>query len=204
MNKELPLYGKIRFFHAASNRDKVDIFINRYRILQNLPFKEGSRNLFLRAGVYQVEVYETSKPSFPFMRKIIFINPGKIYTIALCEGTEEVDLLLFEHSTKVPIGETKFRLIHLANNRQAIDLKATYGDVVFSNIHFSQSTNYLGLTPMMVDLEIRKSGTKRILLPLPRLLFKPNRIYSIFLLDSQLDDTKFEVQVLEDYRVRFP
>lgn len=204
MNKITIPPAIIRIFFAVPSAPAVDIFINEFRFLQNVNYQDKSPFLSLPAGKYQIDIYPSGNHVSTILSKKIMVEQGKMYTLAACGTNEKMQLIPYDHSTSVPIGEAKIRIIHLAKSQQAIDLKATFGDVVFPNIMYKQASNYLGITPMTVDLEIREAGTKNVLLPLPRLQFKPNHIYSIVLLQSsQLEEPKLEAIVLKDYKVTF-
>jgi hypothetical protein len=94
-------------------------------------------------------------------------------------------LIVIENLPAVPFGEAKIRFLHLAVDLTAVDFAVKDRDVVFPNIAFQQITDYLGLTPMTVDLELRTAGCKQVILPMPKLQFKANETYTIVLFGSK-------------------
>ena len=76
------------------------------------------------------------------------------------------------------------RFFHLVYDIPALDFAVKDRDVVFPTVSFQQVTDYLGLTPMTVDLELR-AGSKQIILPMPKLKFKANETYTIVMIGSE-------------------
>ncbi|MFB6466116.1 DUF4397 domain-containing protein [Cytobacillus sp. Hz8] len=201
MYNKLHFPAAIRFFHALPSKLAFNIFINGTCYFQNVKFKEVSSFLSLPRADYEIEIYSIGEQSSPFICQELRVESGTLATVILYRTKEEFKLLPIYHDTEVPIGEAKMRFIHLAEEFSTVDVKATFGDVIFPHIHFMNMTKYLGLSPMTVNLEIRKAGTKNILLPLPKLVFKPNHIYSLVLLKNDSEERPYEVIVLTDYLV---
>ena len=80
------------------------------------------------------------------------------------------------------LGESKMRFLHLATDTPSLDLAVKDRDVVFPNVSFLHVTDYLGLTPMTVDLELRQVGLTDVILPIPKLQFKANEAYTVVLI----------------------
>lgn len=171
--------GVIRFLNSSNDHPNVDVYINSFRIFRNLPYKQASNYLSLPAGKYHIDIYPAENQVASILNRRITVEPGKIYTLPIIGSEKKYRLLSFEDHLNVPKGETKFRLIHLSADAPEVDLAVVKGDVVFPKVAFKTATHYLPLSPMTVDLELRIAGTKEVLMPLHKLQFNENEVYSI-------------------------
>jgi hypothetical protein len=104
---------------------------------------------------------------------------GITYTFAALNSDGKTTFLTVSDDEMVPPGETKVRFLHLSPTAPKVDIAVKKGDVIFSDLEFRSVTNYLPLTPMTVDLEIRLAGTKDVVLPINRVNVKPDLAYTI-------------------------
>ncbi|MGE8077789.1 DUF4397 domain-containing protein [Peribacillus loiseleuriae] len=186
--------SRVRILHAAPQAGNVDVYVNETRILQNSPYKTISDYLPLIAGKYQIDIYPTGQLSSTILSQKIQVESGKLYTLAISGLDKSIRLIVHEDLPHVPNGESKVRLIHLASDSPAIDLAVKNGDVVFRNIPYRKATNYMGITPMSIDLEVRTTGTKQDLLSIPHAVFNADKAYTIYLIG--LHDTEPELEAV--------
>ncbi|MFS0781524.1 DUF4397 domain-containing protein [Bacillus sp. 1P06AnD] len=172
--------GRIRLLHAKPDGPNVDIYINGTRILKDFPYKKASDYLTIPAGKYQMDVYPAGDQTSTVASRKIDVEPSKLYTVAVAGIGTDNRLLAFEDQPFVPHGESKFRFIHLSPDAPPVDVAVTHSDVVFEDIPFRKATDYIGVTPMELDLEIRPSGTKDVILPLPNVSLKQDTPYTIY------------------------
>ena len=161
---------------------------------ENSPYKTISDYLPLIAGKYQIDIYPTGQLSSTILSQKIQVQPGKLYTLAVSGLDKLIRLIVHEDSPNVPNGESKVRLIHLASDSPAIDLAVKNGDVVFQNIPYRKETNYMGITPMNIDLEVRVTCTKQNVLSIPHAIFNADKAYTIYLIG--LHDAEPELEAL--------
>ncbi|WP_042346655.1 DUF4397 domain-containing protein [Bacillus massiliigorillae] len=176
--------AKVRILHAAPDAPNVDVYINGTRILKDFPYKKITDYLPLPQGKYQVDIYPTGNQVSTIISRKVEVQNGKIYTLAATGNGKNLKLLTYEDHPIVPHGEAKVRFIHLAPDAPAVDIAVKHGDIIFPNIAYRKATNYLGVTPMNIDLEAREAGTKTVMLELPNVDLKPNTVYSIYIIGS--------------------
>ncbi|RLQ95186.1 DUF4397 domain-containing protein [Falsibacillus albus] len=172
--------ANVRFLHASPGSPNIDIYINSHKIFSNISFKDISEYLSLPAGKYHIDIYPAGTSVTTIISKKISVEPGKFYTYAAIGKGEKLQLLPYVDSPMVPANETKLRFIHLSPDAPAVDIAVKSRDVVFPNISYKQATDYLGLTPMTLDLEVRAAGADKAILDIPNIKLKPNRSYTIF------------------------
>jgi hypothetical protein len=126
------------------------------------------------------------------LNKKITVEPGKSYTLAAIDSVKKMRLLVFQNQPTVPRNESKVRFIHLSPDTPPLDIAVKDRDVIFPMVSYKQTTEYLGLTPMTVDLEVRGTGSKTVLLPMPRVHFMPNESYTIVFVGSSNHQPEFQ------------
>lgn len=188
----------VRFLNVVPTMSTFHIYIDGLQIT-HLSYKNASDYLELSSGKHQIDIYDSNNCSQPIQTETIFLDQSLYYTIAVTCQFNQLTILQIDDNPFLPINETKIRFIHLANNAPQLDLavKQGEGDVVFSNVSFKNASDYLALTPMSVNLELRLSGTKSILYPLYKSKFQENKIYDIISIGLMNDDSTFEVMILK-------
>jgi hypothetical protein len=185
-------FARVRVLHASPDAPNVDIYVNEVRILQNIPYKSLSNYMSLPSGTYQIDIYRTGQMVSAVASKKVTVTSAKLYTVAAIGSVNNLRIVAFEDVPFVPRGETKVRFVHLSPDAPAVDIAIKNGDVVFRNVSFRKATDYLVLTPMAVDFEIRLAGTKEVVLTLHEQRFDPNIPYSIYVVGFVSKTPKLE------------
>ncbi|WHY84321.1 DUF4397 domain-containing protein [Neobacillus novalis] len=190
--------AKVRFLHTSHDSPNVDIYINGKRMIRDLPFKNVSTDLSLQAGKYHIDIYPAGNMVDSVLNKKITVEPGKSFTLATIDHVKKMRLLMFQNLPQVPANEAKVRFIHLSPDTQLLDIAVKDRDIVFPNLSYKQATEYLALTPMTVDLEVREAGTRTVILPIPQLHFKANESCTIVFLGLTKEKPEFQFISIRD------
>ncbi|WP_223701922.1 DUF4397 domain-containing protein [Sutcliffiella deserti] len=172
-------YGKLRFLHAAPDSPALDVYINNELVHRDFHYTNSSMYIKIPYGTYHIYITLKEDSSNSILSKTIEIRENLSCTLAVVGLKESLDLISVSDDEFVPPGESKIRVLHLSPNTPSLDIAVLKGDVLFSQLAFSEVTDYLPLTPMTVDLELRIAGTKEVILPLRRVNVKPNTSYTI-------------------------
>ncbi len=179
------LQAKVRLVHASFNTPKVDIYINGTRVLKDFEHKDSSNYLPLTAGKYQLDIYPAGNMVSTVLSRKIIVEHGRPYTFIFSGDEKKLKWLSVEDDYRLPRNETKLRFIHLAENSPALDIAVKGRDIIFPELAYRKHTNYLGLSPITVDLEARVAGSNEAALAIPKVQLKPNQIYSVLIIDSE-------------------
>ncbi|MCM3692715.1 DUF4397 domain-containing protein [Neobacillus niacini] len=190
--------GRVRFLHTSPDAPEVDIYINGQMKVKRLPFRVASNYLPLKPGKYHIDIYPTGNSVDSILNKKITVEPDKSYTLAIIDPVKKLRLLPYLNQPEVPMNESKIRFLHLSPDTGALDIAVKNRDVVFPNISYKQTTDYLGIMPMTVDLEVREAGTKNIILPMPKAQFRPNETYTIVLIGLSTEEPALQAMILKD------
>lgn len=190
--------AKIKIIHTSPDAPNVDIYINGKRMIRDLPFKHVSNVLTLQQGKYHIDIYPAGNMVDSVLNKTVTVEHGKSYTWAIIDSVKKMRLLIYQNQPDVPTNESKVRFIHLSPNTSAIDIAVKDRDVIFPKVAYKQATEYLPLSPMTVDLEAREGGTKHVILPMPKVHFKPNVTYSIFFVGMLHGEPALQTIMIQD------
>jgi hypothetical protein len=188
--------ARVRILHAAPDAPNVDVYINGMRVLKDFSYKKVTDYLNLPKGKYHIDIYPAGNMIATVISKRVTVDSGKNYTLVAAGSGKNLKLLAFEDSPITPPGEAKVRFVHLSPDAPAVDIAVKSGDVIFPNVSFRKSTEYMGLSPMTVDLEARVSGTKTVALALPNITFRPNTAYTIYAVGFANGTPALEVLIL--------
>jgi hypothetical protein len=178
----------VRFLHAAPIDSCADVFVNNAPLIKGIQYKKISKYYSFTDMECRVEIILKSSEKSIYKKHIF--EHGKTYLLVITDR----DVLIFEINGDVPLGESKMRFLHLASKTPSLDFAVKDRDVVFPNVPFCGLTEYLGLTPMTVDLELRTAGSKIVILPLNKLQFKANQTYTLALVGTP--NNGFEILIL--------
>ncbi|MCA1054542.1 DUF4397 domain-containing protein [Rossellomorea aquimaris] len=187
----------VRVLHAVPDAPNVDVYINANRVLRDVAFKDISDYLTLPAGKYHIDIYPAGTGVSTLISKKVKIEPGKVYTLAAAGTSNKLQLLPYLDDPAVPPGETKLKFIHLSPDAPSVDIGVKGGDTVFADISYKEASDYLTLTPMTVNLEARKAGTKDKVLDIPNVKLEPNQSYTVVAVGLVEGTPELEVLLLK-------
>lgn len=179
---QLPLTGKVRILNALYPIQQIGITANEQHILFDTSSQDVSDYFLLPSGNTAISIFIGGTE---ILTKKVHIEAGKSCTLAVAGKKDTLELISIDNFPDVPLGETKIRFLHLSSDTPALDVAVKERDIVFPKVSYLQVTNYLGLTPMTVDLELRLSGSKHVIIPMPKLQFKADNAYTLALTDDK-------------------
>jgi hypothetical protein len=153
----------------------INVLLNDTIILEKVPSNGLSEYFILPTNVHQLEVLRSESSESPIISQKLEIKETDYSTHVITES----DVILYPTEQYIPENETKLRVIHLLDNGPTFDVRVKKGDAVFSNVSYGAASDYLGLTPMTVDLELTIAKSKNLLLPLSKIKLNANTIYTL-------------------------
>lgn len=188
----------IRLINVLPKKISLNIYLNRTKFISNLTYKESTQYLTLPSGVHLVEIFKTNDQSNPIYSEQITLLPEQNYTFAIGNYLDQISLFSYMDNNSLPRGEAKIRFINLSPSSPNLDfaVKSGEGDVVFPNVPYRKASEYLPISPMTVNLEIRLTGTKMIIFPLYKSKFEENIVYDLISVGCIEENPKFEVITL--------
>lgn len=188
----------LRVLHASRSLGNVDVFIHQRLFLGNFSYKSVCSYASLPSGRTPLLVYPSGSYDQFILTQQTLLEAEGIYTIALAEAPSKKQLYVFQSHPEVPVGEAKIRFLNLAVGTLELDIAVKNRDVIFSKISWGHLTEYLGITPMTVDLEARIAGSKETLLDMPKMKFSPNHAYTVVIAGDTKATPSLEAILLID------
>lgn len=176
-----PMNAYFRVLHSSPKSPAVDVYINDLLKFRNLSYGSFSDYVEVMTGDYNIKLYPAGTKTSPVLNKNIFIPPEKIYTVAVIGTLPNIDLLLvLEPKVANPTNNAYVKFAHLSPNAGAVDIASSDGKILFKNIKFKGTTDYIQLPAGTYTLEVRPTGTKTIALYIPNVRLKPQRFYTVY------------------------
>lgn len=184
-NMMYPMYQRtaqstafVRVLHASPDAPAVDVYVNGQKAVANLTFKETTEYLQLPPGQYLVEVYPAGEMTTPVLSERVALTRNTYYTAAATGVLSTLMLDVYVDKPYVSPNQSKVRVIHLSPDAPNVDIAVKGGDVIFKNVPFRKATEYLTLSPMTVDLEVRVAGTNNVVLTIPQVELEAGKTYT--------------------------
>lgn len=176
-------YSLIRFLNAAPGRGPVDIYLNGSLFFNRVLFTQFTPYLYVPKGTYEVAIFPTMKKENPIIRKSLDVDSDELATLAMT-GNENLELLLIPES-KVGADDTtsKLRVVHLSPNIPKVNIILDNEKVLFSELDFTEVSEYVKLSPDLYRIDIELSENNRLLRS-NRVRINPDGIYSLYMLGN--------------------
>ncbi|NGP46756.1 DUF4397 domain-containing protein [Bacillaceae bacterium SIJ1] len=191
-------YSYIRVLHASPDAPPVDVYVNGQPLLRQFAYEQFSQYARVPENKYVIEVFPAGETDQPVLSETLTLEGGQAYTLAVGNRLEDLSLYVYEDSPRVPANESKVRFIHLAPGAPNVTVRVKDRDNVFENVAFSEVTDYLGISPMTIDLEVVDANTGSVVLDVPDVTFEPNRVYSIYAIGLAGAEPPLQALILED------
>jgi len=176
-----PMNSYFRILHASPKSPAVDVYINDMLKFKNLTYGVFTDYVEVITGNYNIKLYAAGTKTSPVLNKNIFIPPEKIYTVAAIGLLPNIDLLLvLEPKVKNPSNMAYVKFTHLSPNTGAVDITLPDGKILFKNVKYKESTDYIQVPPGTYTIEARPTGTTTTALYVPNITLKPQRFYTVY------------------------
>lgn len=181
--RQIPGMAYVRVLHALPRVSPVDVYANGRLIARNLPYGQLTNYIQLAMNTYKVEVFPAGQQNTPLISVSFPLAGSKTYTLAIIGTVPNTGILPVEDVYE-PIAPDRvnIRFANLSPNAPGLDLVSRRDEeIIFSDINFTQVSNYRTLPPGPYQFFIRQANTAINVLYLPvRLL--PRRNLTFYLI----------------------
>lgn len=134
----ITLYSYIRYFHAFSTRNPVDIYVNGKIIARNVLYREFTNYFKVFPGYYRIAVYETGKNTIPLAFTFINIIGYRIYTAGIIKNNIGGAIELIGDSIRpLPKNRAYIRFAQLSHNAPSMDAYLD-NSLVLENMNYKE------------------------------------------------------------------
>lgn len=173
---------------APNPNTAVTVTVNGLPVLTDISYGETSKGYAVLpiGGSYVVHLIPAGSPT-PVLTKTIVVTDGNAYTAVAVGGAygHDLDILLLEDQTTIPVGLASVRIGHLAPFASVItdtlaDVCLQDGTVILDNVPFGTVGGYLPLLAGRVDLKIMNADNTATLIDLYPVTLSPGDLLSVF------------------------
>eukprot|EP01121_Diplochlamys_sp_Union-15-3_P016892 TRINITY_DN583_c0_g1_i4.p1 TRINITY_DN583_c0_g1~~TRINITY_DN583_c0_g1_i4.p1 ORF type:complete len:211 (-),score=58.20 TRINITY_DN583_c0_g1_i4:70-702(-) len=171
----------VRVAHASPDAPAVDVYIDNFLAWNAIPFHQITLYLPLAAGTYNVKVTPAGAKTPAVIDANVTVDEFRPFTIAAINKLASIQPLVLQDDIRPPReGRAAVRFVHLSPDAPAVDVAVTGGSVLFKDIAFQKSSDYIEVTAGTYNLEVRVAGTTNVALKVPGVVLERERVYSIF------------------------
>ena len=173
--------ARVRIVHASPDAPAVDVWVNGAVAFSNAPFKGITDYAKLEPGSYQVQVSPTGATEPIVIDATLDLAEGTDYTVVAVGQLANIEpLVLVDNNSAPAAGKAHVRFVHASPDAPAVDIAVTGGPVLFSNVPFKGTGDYLPVDAGTYDLEARIAGTNTVALSVPGVALEDGKVYTIF------------------------
>jgi hypothetical protein len=172
--------SRVRVVHASPDAPAVDVLVNDGAAFTNAPFKGITDYASLDTGTYNIKVVPTGATE-PVVIEADLALEAKDYTVVAVGLLENIEpLVLIDNNSAPAAGKAHVRFVHASPDAPAVDIAVKGGPVLFSNVAFKGTGDYLPVDAGTYDLEVRLAGTDTVALDVPGLALQAGTVYTVF------------------------
>ncbi|GAB4451679.1 MAG: hypothetical protein OHK0029_01290 [Armatimonadaceae bacterium] len=167
------LNGRVRVVHASPDAPNVDVYVDNQRVLSNVPYRQFSGYLPVRAGNRNIRV-TPANVNTDVINANVFVAGGEDYTILATGRVADLEpLVLNDDNTAPAAGNIRLRLVHAspADAAASVDIYVTApgADInaiapTLSGVPFRAASNYLSVPAGDYRVRITPAGTKTVVI----------------------------------------
>jgi LPXTG-motif cell wall-anchored protein len=182
--------ARVRVVHASPDAPAVDVWVNGAVAFSNAPFKGITGYASLDPASYKVQVTPTGASTPVVIDATLDLAANTDYTVVAVGKLASIEpLVLIDNNATPEAGKAHVRFVHASPDAPAVDIAVKGGPVLFSNVAFKGTGDYLPVAAGTYDLEVRLAGTTTVALEVPGVKLDDQVVYTIFAMGLAGDGT---------------
>lgn len=175
-DRQIPGKSYIRVFHAAPGAPEVDIYANGRIIARRIAFGQFTDYISVDAGTYTIEAFPVGLQTSPVLTVNLPVSEEKVFTLAVIGILPRIGILPVEDVYEpVNPGRTNVRFVNLSPNAPGLSLSLRGGLELFSDISYTEVSDYRAMLPGRYNLVVTPTGTQTVVVNLPNVRLLPRR-----------------------------
>ncbi|MGR6835947.1 DUF4397 domain-containing protein [Syntrophomonas erecta] len=191
----------IRFLHASPGTPAVDIYSNGELIFSNLDYKEMSDYLVVGPDTYRIQVFPAGEEgdSSPVLDTELVVSASVRLTVPIIGTLPDISLLpLLERFEGLTPNDSIVRFAHLSPNTPQVDVTLPDGTKWFSDVAYTQVTDYRLIISGVYDLQIRPACEEERILTADTFTFGKGNSYTVYAVGLLEEEPALEMIYYED------
>ena len=189
----------IRFLHAAPGASAVDIYTDGNLVLKNIAYNEISEYLVVGPEIMHIQVFSAGEASTPLIDTELNIPPSETITVAIIGISPDISLLpIFLNVAVRDNDDALIRFTHLSPEAPDVNLSIEGGDTLFSDVGYTQVTEYEVIEPGSYTLQLRIANGDDTVLASGTIEVKPRNAYTVYAIGLAEKDPAIEIGYFTD------
>lgn len=189
----------IRFLHAAPGTAAVDIYSDGNLVVKDLPYNEISEYLVVGPENMHIQVFSAGEETTPLLDTELIIPPSETITAAIIGVAPDIILLPIYYNVAVRDNDDALiRFTNLSPVLSAVSLAIEDGAVLFSDIDYTQITDYQVIAPQNYALQLFRTGEEGDILASGSLEVVPRYAYTVYVIGLIEGETPIEIGSFRD------
>lgn len=170
----------LRVVHASPDAPNVDVYVNGGLAFENLPFNEATVYATLLPDTYNIQVAPTGTQTF-VIDVDLPVEADTDYTVVAVNQVANIAPFVLVDDNTIDPDNARLRFFHASPDAPEVDIVvANGGPVLFDNIQYLETGDYLTVAPGIYDLEVQVSANGAVVLELPGIELSAGTVYSVF------------------------
>lgn len=191
---------RLRVLHTSPDVGTVDVYLDETLSISDLAFGQVSDYLALPPGDHMLRVYSAGvggQGAENVRAELRGLQVGQDYTAIVVGKLVQMQAILLQDSAQAPAaGHAKVRAVHASPDAPPLDIALAGGPLLAEGVAFGQATPFREVAAGMVDLEVRASGTKDVIMALPDHTLAGGSLYTLVALGLLAGQPAFMVMPL--------
>lgn len=175
----------VGIYHASPDTEGLDILVGSSgKLNETAPFTFGDyiTYKFFYPGNREIKLAKVASPGAVVVDTTLTFVNSKYYTIFVADSLSRLETVVFGDSTTVSsTGKAVVRLIHMSPDAPVLDVVSDENSL-FESTGFKEGTAFKEIDAGTITLDFRAAdGDQEVVLSVPNVEFKAQRIYSIIL-----------------------
>ena len=200
MNNTLPnLRSTVRFLHAATGTEEVDLYANGELLASKVSFSDITGYLELAPGKYEIQIFKSGTYDTPVFSDDITLLPNELSTICVC--LLESNLILFtlkDGTTNKNTSDNFLRFINLSPTAPLLTLSLPGGDTLFNGVEYLETTGYTPLSAGIYNFLLTATDASAFRYYIKDLDLKPGNFHTLYIIGQVDSDPKLGSLFVQD------
>lgn len=189
----------IRFLHVSPGTPNVDIYWNEELLVKDLSYNNISEYVPTGPETKRIQIFAAGENENPLLDTEINILPSERITYAIIGTLPEIRLLPILLSVEpIENPEVLMRFAHLSPNTPNLDVILTEEDNLFSNVEYTEITDYKTILPDSYNIKLKLTNEEEIIFTSETLEFKNGNAYTVYALGLLGENPPLDINYYQD------
>ncbi|HNX28657.1 MAG TPA: DUF4397 domain-containing protein [Syntrophomonadaceae bacterium] len=189
----------IRFLHASPGTGAVDIFTDGNLVAKDLAYNQLSEYLVTGPEDMHIQLFFAGEDTDPLLDTKLNIPASEAITAAIIGTLPDISLQsIFLNVAPRDNDDALIRFANLSPAAHDLDLAIECGDTLFSNVGYTQVTEYEVIAPGCYTLQLRTAGGDDTVLAKDSIEIIPRYAYTVYAIGLAEEDLPLEIGFYSD------